>query len=106
MTVIIQKNRELRKELIRHLYYDRMMTLTELSSASKKSLPLVTSIVNDLAGEGHIIEHGLAPSTGGRRPLAFLLNPAKKRFIVAVAVDQLVAQFVIYDQFNEAQGPV
>lgn len=106
MTVIRQKNRELRKDVIRHLYYHKMLTLNELSVLSKKSLPLVTNIVNDLAEEGLVVEHGRAPSTGGRRPVAFLLNPERKRYIVAVAVDQLAAQLVIYDQFNHAQAPV
>ncbi|WP_276088991.1 ROK family protein [Pedobacter sp. JY14-1] len=106
MTVIRQKNRELRKDVIRQLYYHKMLTLTELSVLCRKSLPLVTSIVNDLSAEGFVVEHGLAPSTGGRRPVAFLLNSEQKRYIVAVAVDQLAVQIVIYDQFNQAQAPV
>lgn len=83
-----------------------MLTLTELSALGKKSVPLVTAAINDLITEGYVVEHGLAPSTGGRRALGFLLNQDKKRYIVAVALDQMVAQVVIYDMLNNPQHPV
>ncbi|MBC8987706.1 ROK family protein [Pedobacter sp. N36a] len=80
-----------------------MLTLTELSHLTHKSLPLITNVVNDLVEDGYILEHGLAPSTGGRRALTFLLNQDKQRYIVAVAMDQLVTQVVIYDLLNHAR---
>src|SRR5690606_11337605 len=83
-----------------------MLTLTEISKLSQKSLPLITSVVNDLIADGYVLENGLAPSTGGRRPLAFLLNPNKKKFIVAVAMDQLTTQFAIHDLLNKTQSAV
>ncbi|WP_214226004.1 ROK family protein [Pedobacter sp. B4-66] len=83
-----------------------MLTLTELSALSNKSVPIVTTIVNDLIDEGYVCESGLAPSTGGRRASTFLLNPGKQRFVVAVAMDQLVTQMVIYDLLNKEQGPI
>ena len=89
--------------MIKHLYYSKMLTLTELSHRTHKSLPLITSAVNDLVDDGYIMEHGLAPSTGGRRALTFLLNKQKPKYIVAVAMDQLVTQVVIYDLLNQVQ---
>jgi Transcriptional regulator/sugar kinase len=83
-----------------------MLTLTELSGLGNKSLPMVTAIVNDLIEEGYVSESGLAPSTGGRRASTFLLNPEKQRFIVAVAMDQLVTQMVIYDLLNREHEPI
>lgn len=83
-----------------------MLTLTELSALSNKSLPMVTAIVNDLIDEGYVCESGFASSTGGRRASTFLLNPEKRRYVVAVAMDQLVTQMVIYDLLNEEQGPI
>lgn len=83
-----------------------MLTLTELSGLSNKSLPMVTAIVNDLIEEGYVCESGLAPSTGGRRASTFLLNSEKKRYVVAVAMDQLVTQMVIYDLLNKEYGPI
>ncbi|RZK68867.1 MAG: ROK family protein [Pedobacter sp.] len=73
------------------------MSLTDLSKLTKKSLPLVTSIVNGLILEGYILEQGLAPSTGGRRPSIYLLNSEHKKYIVAVAMDQLITRLTIYD---------
>ncbi|RZM21744.1 MAG: ROK family protein [Pedobacter sp.] len=83
-----------------------MLTLTELSTLSSKSVPLISSAINDLVTEGYVVEHGLAPSTGGRRALGFLLNQDKKRYIVAVALDQMVVQIAIYDMLNNPQHPV
>ena len=97
MSVIIEKNQRLRADIIKHLYYKRTLSLTDLSKLTKKSLPLVTSIVNGLIAENYIIEQGLAPSTGGRRASIYLLNPNHKKFIVAVAMDQLITRLNIYD---------
>lgn len=83
-----------------------MLTLTEISLLSSKSVPLITSAVNDLVADGYVIEHGLAASTGGRRAQGFLLNQDKKRFVVSVALDQMVAQIAIYDLLNNPQQPV
>ncbi|RFZ90398.1 ROK family transcriptional regulator [Mucilaginibacter conchicola] len=97
---IVKKHDLLRKELIKQFYYNKRLTLTELSKLTHKSLPLVTNTVNNLVEEGYVQEHGLAPSTGGRRALSFLLNNQLQRYVVAVAVDQLVTQVVMYDLMN------
>ena len=97
MSVIIEKSQRLRADIIKHLYYKSTLSLTDLSRLTKKSLPLVTSIVNGLITENYIIEQGLAPSTGGRRASIYLLNPNHKKFIVAVAMDQLITRLNIYD---------
>ncbi|WP_184544719.1 ROK family protein [Mucilaginibacter sp. FT3.2] len=97
---VINKHYLLRNDLIKHFYYNKKLTLTELSKLTHKSLPLVTNTVNSLIDDGYVLEHDFAPSTGGRRALTFLLNDKKQRYIVAVAVDQLLTQVVIYDLFN------
>lgn len=97
MSVIIEKSQRLRADIIKYLYYKNALSLTDLSKLTNKSLPLVTSIVNGLISEGFIIEQGLAPSTGGRRASIYLLNPNNKKFIVAVAMDQLITRLTIYD---------
>ncbi|AOM77206.1 sugar kinase [Pedobacter steynii] len=104
LTASIKKYHQLRTDVIKHLYYSKALTLTELSHRTHKSLPLITSVVNDLVEDGYVLEHGLAPSTGGRRALTFLLNKQKQRYIVAVAMDQLVTQVVIYDLLNQVQA--
>src|SRR3954469_1695646 len=97
---VVKKHNLLRTELLKHFYYNKRLTLTELSKLTHKSLPLVTSTVNSLIDDGYVLEHGLAPSTGGRRALTFLLNDQKQRYIVAVAADQMVTKVVIYDLLN------
>lgn len=100
MSATDKKYLQLRRDVIKQLYVNKMLTLTELSALTHKSLPLVTSTVSDLLEDGYVLEHGLAPSTGGRRALNFSLNQEKSRFIVAVAMDQLVTRVVIYDLLN------
>ncbi|AZI25747.1 ROK family protein [Pedobacter sp. G11] len=97
MSVIIEKGQRLRADIIKHLYYKKALSLTDLSKLTKKSLPLVTSLVNVLIAEGYILEQGLAPSTGGRRPSMYLLNADHQKYIVAVAMDQLITRLTIYN---------
>ncbi|MBB2145115.1 ROK family protein [Pedobacter sp. LMG 31464] len=105
MSVII-KGQRLRADIIKCLYYKKVLSLTELSKLTGKSLPLVTSIVNLLIIEGYVIEQGLAPSTGGRRPSMYLLNPNHKKHIVAVAMDQLITRLTIYDLSKNIVFPI
>ncbi|MGX5689132.1 ROK family protein [Arcticibacter tournemirensis] len=103
---IDQKNKQLKKDILKNVYYKDCLSLTELSRLTSKSLPVITSAVNDLVNEGFIIEHGLAPSTGGRRPAVFLFNRDKPLYIVAVAMDQLVTRIGIYDLLKSCVYPV
>lgn len=105
MSATIKKAQRLRADIIKLLYYQKKSSLTDLSKLTKKSLPLITSTVNALIEDGLIIEQGFAPSTGGRRPLNFLLNPNYKRYIVAVAMDQLISRLTIYDLSNHQVLP-
>jgi predicted NBD/HSP70 family sugar kinase len=100
---VVKKYNLLRKELIKQFYYNKSLSLTELSKLTHKSLPLITNTVNNLIEEGYVMEQGLAPSTGGRRGVAFQLNSQKQRYIIAVAVDQIVTQVVIYDLLNNVK---
>jgi len=106
MSVIIEKSQRLRADIIKYLYYKKSLSLTDLSKLTKKSLPLVTSIVNNLINEGYIIEQGLAPSTGGRRASMYLLNPNHNKYIVAVAMDQLITRLTIYDLSRKVVLPM
>ncbi|MES3017480.1 MAG: ROK family protein [Bacteroidota bacterium] len=101
MSVKIENSQRLRADIIKYLYYKKTLSLTDLSKLTQRSLPLVTATVNSLIAEKYITKMGLAPSTGGRRPLMFLLNPAKPKYIVAVAMDQLITRLVIFNLANE-----
>ncbi len=106
MSVKIEKGQRLRADIIKYLYYKKTLSLTDLSKLTQRSLPLVTTTVNSLVADKYIKEKGLAPSTGGRRPLMFLLNPTKQKYIVAVAMDQLITRLVIYNLANEIVLPL
>lgn len=101
MSVKVENGQRLRADIIKYLYYKKTLSLTDLSKLTQRSLPLVTSTVNSLIEDKYIKKQGLAPSTGGRRPLMFLNNPAKQKYIVAVAMDQLITRLVIFNLANE-----
>jgi predicted NBD/HSP70 family sugar kinase len=106
MSVIVEKNQRLRADIIKYLYYKKSLSLTDLSKLTKKSLPLVTSVVNGLITEGSIVEEGFAPSTGGRRAAMYLLNADADKYIVAVAMDQLITRLTIYDLSRKVVLPI
>lgn len=106
MSLIIKKNKQLKSEVLRNLYYSQPLSILDLSKLTRKSVPLITTIINELIDEGYITEEGLAPSTGGRRPSMYLVNPAKRLYIVAVAVDQQITRMVIYDFNNTIVLPL
>ncbi|GGH18342.1 MULTISPECIES: ROK family protein [Pedobacter] len=106
MSVIVEKNQRLKADIIRHLYYKKSLSLTDLSKLTQKSLPLVTSVVNGLIAEGFLLEEGFAPSTGGRRAAMFLINPKLKKYIVAIAMDQLTSRLTIYDLSRKMVVPI
>lgn len=102
MSVKIENSQRLRADIIKYLYYKKTLSLADLSKLTQRSLPLVTATMNSLIADKYVKKQGLAPSTGGRRPLMFLLNPAKQKFIVAVAMDQRITRLVIFNLANEA----
>lgn len=106
MSVKIENGQRLRADIIKYLYYKKTLSLTDLSKLTQRSLPLVTATVNSLIADKYIKKTGLAPSTGGRRPLMFLNNPAKKKYVVAVAMDQFITRLVIYNLANEMVLPL
>ncbi|MBO9674103.1 MAG: ROK family protein [Sphingobacteriaceae bacterium] len=106
MSVIVEKNQRLKADVIKHLYYKKSLSLTDLSKLTQKSLPLVTSVVNGLIAEGYLLEEGFAPSTGGRRAAMFLINPKLKKYIVAIAMDQLTSRLTIYDLSRKMVTPI
>lgn len=96
----------LKKNIIRHLHEKHGLSLSELSRQTGKSIPVITSAVNELIQEGFVTEYGLAPSTGGRRPQAYLLNKEKGRYLIGVAMDQLETRLTIYNLNGEVFYPV
>ncbi len=100
-----QRQDQLKKTVFKLFYQKGALSLAELSEYTKKSIPYISNVVNNLMAEGYVVENGLAPSTGGRRPLMYSLNQQKKAYIVSVAMDQLVTRLTIYNLLNEPIVP-
>ncbi|WP_244518606.1 ROK family protein [Parapedobacter composti] len=95
----------LKQAVFKLLYYRGALSLAELSMHTNKSIPNITSLMNELITDGYVAEHGLAPSTGGRRPVKYRINKKMKRYILAIAMDQFITRIVLYNLVNEAVHP-
>lgn len=100
------KRSSLNKEILKYLYYKSSLSLTELSHLTKKSLPSVTAAVDLMIDAGHIIDNGLAPSTGGRRASTFSISSNLDRYLVAVGMDQLVTRIAVFNLSNDFVVPI
>lgn len=94
-----EKKKTYRRQIIRELYFARILSCAELSLRINKSLPLTTKMLNELIKEGSVDEIGYAASTGGRRPAMYSLKK-NNFYIVSVAMDQFVTRIAIMDVEN------
>ncbi|SFG39332.1 Sugar kinase of the NBD/HSP70 family, may contain an N-terminal HTH domain [Pontibacter chinhatensis] len=94
-----------KRNIVKHLYFAGELSCADLSTLTNKSVPLTARMLNELIGEGTIVEKGYAVSTGGRRPLMYSLKP-DLMYIVSVAMDQLVTRIALLDVHNNYIGEV
>ncbi|HEY4156422.1 MAG TPA: sugar kinase, partial [Puia sp.] len=66
-----EKSLTYKKRILKQLYFYDTLSSADLSAQINLSLPITTKMVNELIEEGHVLETGYAPSTGGRRPLMY-----------------------------------
>ena len=86
--------------ILREFYFTNMLSCADLSERINKSLPFTAKILDELIREGHLVEFGYAPSSGGRRPLLYTIN-ADTSYILAVAMDQLVTRISLMNIQNK-----
>ena len=86
-------------ETIKCLYYNDVLTSTEISEKTGKSIPYTIKVVNELIKDGYVVEKGYADSSGGRKPINYSLV-SDTHFILSVAMDQFSAQVVVVDMNN------
>src|ERR1700744_6778232 len=91
-----EKNLLYKGKIIKQLYFANALSCSDLSALIDTSLPLTTKMLNELLRDNDIVETGLAPSTGGRRPQMYSLRP-DRMYTVAVAMDQHFTRIVIMD---------
>ena len=102
MANLIKENsseNSIKSKIVKELYYNKVLSCAEISQKIKKSIPIVTKIINDMVTENLLIAKGVAESSGGRRPLIFALNTTEK-FLIAIAMDQYNARIAIYNELN------
>lgn len=101
------KQQALKLEVLKHLYYKGPIPINDLGKLTGRSLPLITGVINGLREQQLILNNQLAPSTGGRRAHEYQLNNNCEKYMVAVAIDQVVSQIALFNLQNEIiTGPV
>ncbi len=99
------RNRFIKKEIVKHLYFNKFLSIAALSTILNKSIPIILREVNELIDEGLVVETGFAPSTGGRRAVMYSIKEGLK-YIVAVSMDQFVTRIALMDVTNKISGTV
>lgn len=87
------------REVVKYLYFSKMLSCADLSEKIHKSIPLTTKLLARLMNDGWVVETGYAASTGGRRPVMYSLKH-DVMYVVSVAMDQLVTRIAIVDMQN------
>src|SRR5881392_3991776 len=95
----------LKQQILSTLYFEKTLSIVELSNLLGKSIPHVTKVLMELVESGYVKDAGLAPSSGGRRAQVYSLK-ADALYVVAVAMDQLYTKIVITDVLNNPVIPV
>ncbi|WP_354332120.1 ROK family protein [Pedobacter sp. CG_S7] len=86
-------------DTIKSLYYNKVLTSTDISDQTGKSIPYTIKVLSELIKEGYVAEKGFANSSGGRKPINYSLIP-NTHYILSVAMDQFSAQAVVVDMNN------
>lgn len=102
---INHKKNNLRRKIVKHLFFYKELSCNELSELIGKSIPLTTQYINEMLAEKQLVENGYANSTGGRRPVVYSL-PDDMFYIISVAMDQLITRIVLVSSQNEYVGNV
>jgi predicted NBD/HSP70 family sugar kinase len=89
-----------RREIIKQLYFGGALSCSDLSNQTKKSIPLIGKLIDELVDSGLVLEKGFAPSTGGRRPITYSLKP-DVLYVLSIAMDQKVTRLAIMDMQNQ-----
>jgi predicted NBD/HSP70 family sugar kinase len=99
------KNEFYKKSVLKELYFNGSLSCIEISFKIKKSIPVTSNIINELIMEGMVKETGLAPSSGGRRPLMYALQE-DQIYTISIAMDQLVTRIALMDMHNKPVGKI
>lgn len=99
------KSETYKKNIAKELFLAGTLSCAEISDRIGKSHSLTTKLVSEMMEDGVLIEKGLAPSSGGRRPQTHSLQ-ADTFYLVAVAMDQFVSRIAILNANRQYVIPV
>lgn len=99
------KKDNLKRKIIKTLFFSKELSCNELSESISKSVPLTTQYINEMVSSGQLMESGYASSTGGRRPQVFSL-PKDLFYVVSIAMDQLITRIALISSENKYVGEV
>ena len=102
---IISKKQKFYKEILKHLFFNKLLSCAELSQLIGKSIPLTTQYLNELIDYKLVVEKGYAVSTGGRRPQTYSIK-SNVLYVIAVAMDQLVTRVALVSSDNAIVGNI
>src|SRR5690606_33158072 len=86
-TGVAYKNINLKKAALAFFANSGNATIADLCKELNLSTPKVTNLVNDLIGDGLVMDYGKIESTGGRKPNLYGLVP-DSAFFIGVDVKQ------------------
>ncbi len=85
--------------IFREFYFSGNLSCADISESIGKSIPFTMNLLTELIAEGYVTESGFAPSSGGRRPITYVIKPDTV-YILSVAMDQLVTRVSVMDIQN------
>ncbi|MBN9299974.1 MAG: ROK family protein [Filimonas sp.] len=99
------KQQAYRTKVVKELYFAKALSCADLCVQIDKSLPLTTTLLNEMIADGLVYDTGYAPSTGGRRPQVYALQP-DMQYVIAIAMDQFVTRMAVINMKNDYVFPV
>ncbi len=97
---MIGKKTLFRNKILKELYREDNLSCMDLCVRIHKSFPLTAKLIEELMEDDMVVETGLAPSTGGRRAVAYSIKK-DRLYLVSVAMDQFVTKIAIMDLQNK-----
>lgn len=78
---VLYKTAQLKQDILFYLIKKEKATIADLSQHTKTSIPKINETVNELIGEGLLLDHGKILNGVGRKPNIYGLNPDSSYFL-------------------------
>jgi predicted NBD/HSP70 family sugar kinase len=95
----------LKSDVIRHLYYQRQLTIPMLRQVINYTIPTLGKVVEELVHRQVLVVTGKAASNGGRCAYTYSLN-ANFAYCVVVSVERFTMRIAIANLHNEFRTPI